>query len=45
MPAGVGPNRGLIDDGVAALLVLNHARRRLVARVFGLEELSRTSRS
>jgi hypothetical protein len=41
MPGQLGAHRGFLDDSIAALLVLNDARRRAVARVFGLEELSR----
>jgi hypothetical protein len=41
MPGQIGAHRAFLDDSIAALLVLNDARRRAVARVFGLEELSR----
>jgi hypothetical protein len=37
----IGANRGFVDDVVIGLMLLNRARRRAVAQVFGLTGLTR----
>jgi hypothetical protein len=37
----IGANRGFVDDVVIGLMLLNRARRRVVAQVFGLTGLTR----